>query len=156
VGVRALPLVFVAGWSRGVAPPLGSGTPSRLFENPRLGYTLRTPAGWQASVRPADAVAVITSLPVPNRNDNPERIQLAHGGVYIWIAEYRAVRTSGIPRRPTRIQLGEKQTHACGFGDGYMLTFVDHRRLIQVFVKLGPSTGKRTALAVLNSLRVTP
>jgi hypothetical protein len=33
--------------------------------------------------------------------------------------------------------------------------FCDHGRLLQVFVKFGPSTGKRTALAVLNSLRVT-
>jgi hypothetical protein len=44
---------------------------------------------------------------------------------------------------------------ACGFGEGYMLYFTDHGRLLQVFVKFGPSTGKRTALAVLNSLRVT-
>jgi hypothetical protein len=154
-GVRVLALALVAAWSLGVAPPFSSGAASGLFENPRLGYTLGIPPGWQASVRPADAVAVITSLPVPNRNDNPERIRMQQGGVYIWIGEYRDVRTSGVPRRPTRIQLGERQAYACGFGEGYMLYFTDHRRLIQAFVKLGPSTGKRTALAVLNSLRVT-
>jgi hypothetical protein len=152
--VRLLALVLVAAGALGVPPPLGSGTASAFFESPRLGYTLRVPAGWQASVRPADDVAVITSLPVSNRNDNPERIRLLHGGVYIWIAEYRGVRASGVPRRPTRIQFGMKQAHSCGFGDGYMLYFTDHRRLIQAFVKLGPSTGERTALAVLNSLRV--
>jgi hypothetical protein len=152
--MRLLALVLGAA-ALGVPPPLGSSTASTLFESPRLGYRLRTPARWQASVRPADAVAVITSLPVPNRNDNPELIRLPHGGVYIWIAEYRGVHASGVPRRPTRIQLGMKQAHSCGFGDGHMLYFTDHRRLIQAFVKLGPSTGERTALAVLNSLRVT-
>lgn len=147
--------MLVAAWSLGVAPPLGSGAPSALFENPRLGHTLRIPVGWQASMRPADGVTVITSLPVLNRNDNPERIRLPRGGVYVWIFEYRSVRVSGVPRRPIRIDLGEKQMHACGFGEGYMLYFTDHGRLLQVFVKFGPSTGKRTVLAVLNSLRVT-
>jgi hypothetical protein len=144
--------VLVAALS--VPPQLAPGAASALFESPRLGYTLRTPAGWQASVRPADAVAVITSLPIPNRNDNPERIRLPQGGVYIWIAEYRGIRATGIPRRPVRIQLGQKRAHACGFGNGYMLNFTDHGRLLQVFVKLGSATEKRTALAVLNSLRV--
>jgi hypothetical protein len=153
--VRLLALVVVTAAALGVPTSLGSGTASNLFESPRLGYTLRTPAGWQASVRPADDVAVITSLPISNRNDNPERIRLPHGGVYIWIAEYRRVRATRISRRPVRIQLGEKRAHACGFGDGYMLNFTDYGRLLQVFVKLGPSTGKRTALSVLNSLRVT-
>jgi hypothetical protein len=77
------------------------------------------------------------------------------GGVYIWIFAYRGVRVSGVPRRPIRIDLGEKQMHACGFGEGYMLYSRTTAWLLQVFVKFGPSTGKRTALAVLNSLRVT-
>jgi len=151
--MRLLALVPLAA-ALAVPPPPGSGTTSALFESPRLGYTLRIPAGWQASVRPGDAVAVITSLQVPNRNDNPERIRLPHGGVYIWIAKYRGIRASGVPRRPTRIQLREEQAHSCGFGNGDMRYFMDHGRLIQLFVKLAPFTSKHTAGAVLNSLRV--
>jgi len=36
-----------------------------------------------------------------------------------------------------------------------MLRFRDRGRLLQAFVKLGPSAGGRDALAVLNSLRAT-
>jgi hypothetical protein len=36
-----------------------------------------------------------------------------------------------------------------------MLHFRDRGRVLQAFVKLGPSTGGRDALGILNSLRVT-
>jgi hypothetical protein len=156
-GVRliALGLVVLAASWIGVARPADSAAASRLFESPRLGYTLRTPSSWEASVRPGDEdVTVITSLRVPNRNDNPERIGLRRGGVYIWIAEYRGVPMIGIPRRAAGIQLGEKRAHACGFGEGYMLRFADHGRLIQAFIKLGPFASEGAALAVLNSLQI--
>jgi hypothetical protein len=153
--MKAVAVTLTVAWSLAASPSLGSSVTSTRFEHPRDGYGLRLPAGWRASVRQVDDVMVITSLPVPNRNDNPERIQLPRGGVYIWIAEYRGVRPSGIPRRPARIQLGEKRAHACGFGEGYMLHFTDRGRLLQVFVKLGPVTDTSRALGVLDSLRVT-
>jgi hypothetical protein len=147
-------LLVVAG-ALAFSPCLGSGGASVGFGNPRLAYTLRIPAGWKASVRRVDGVTLITSLPVPNRNDNPERIRLRRGGVYIWIADYGPVTSSGVRPRPNRIELGNKSGHACGFGEGYMLHFTDKGRLLQIFVKLGPATSTRTARAVLNSLRVT-
>ena len=153
--MRVLVLGLALAASLSFAQPVGSWGASGVFENPRLGYTLRIPAGWQASVRSADDAAVITSLPVPNRHDNPERIRLPRHGVYIWIFDYGRVRGSGFSPRPVRIRLREKQMHECGFGEGYMLRFTEQGRLMQAFVKLGPATGKSTALAVLNSLRVT-
>jgi hypothetical protein len=35
-----------------------------------------------------------------------------------------------------------------------MLNFADDQRLLQIFVKVGPSTDTRSVLAVLNSLQV--
>jgi hypothetical protein len=153
--VRVVALVLVVAGSLTIAPPVRSDAASRVFGSPSLGYTLRTPTGWLASIRVPDGAVVVTSLAVPNRNDNPERIRLPRGGVYIWIADWGRVGGDGFPRRPTRIELGEKQVHSCGFGEGYMIRFRDHGQLIQAFVRLGPSTGKGAALAVLNSLRVT-
>ena len=48
-------------------------------------------------------------------------------------------------RRPTRIELGDKQVHSCGFGEGYMIRFTDHGQLIQAFVRLGSSWKGRRA-----------
>jgi hypothetical protein len=152
--MKAAAVTLTVAWSLAASPSLGSGVTSTRFEHPRDGYGLRLPAGWRASVRQVDDVMVITSLAVPNRNDNPERVHPPRGGVYMWLVEYRGVRAGGIPRRPTRIRLGAKRMHSCGFGEGYMLRFNDHGRLLQVFVKLGPATLADTALAVLDSLRV--
>jgi hypothetical protein len=152
--VKALVLALVVAWSVGAPSSLGSGVASDRFENQRLGHTLLVPSDWQGSVRPKDGVTVITSLPVPNRNDNPERIRLSRGDVYIWIFDYGPVLASGSPARPARIELGKKRMHSCGFGEGYSLHFRDRGDLVQVFVKLGPFTGKQAVLAVLNSLRV--
>jgi hypothetical protein len=146
-------LVLVAAGSLGVSPSVDSSVALVRFENPHLGHTLGIPAGWTASIRPADGATVVTSSGVSNRNDNPERIWLSHGGVYVLIFDYGRVRARGVAPRPARIQLGEKSTHSCGFGEGYMLNFTDHGTLLQVFVKLGQSTSTSTVLAVLNSLR---
>jgi hypothetical protein len=153
-GVKLFLIMLVTGSALAVSPSVGSGVVSHRFENPHLSYTLRIPVGWKATVRREGGVAVVTSLPVPNRNDNPERVPLARGGAYIWISDYGRVRSNGIGSRPAQIQLGEKSSHACGFGEGYMLNFTDHQRLLQIFVKVGPSTDTRSVLAVLNSLQV--
>jgi hypothetical protein len=76
------------------------------------------------------------------------------GGVYIWIFDYGRLPANSVPARPARIQLGERRMHACGFGEGYSLDFEDHGDAIHIFVKLGPWTGVRGVLEVLNSLRV--
>ena len=151
--MRTIALVLFAISLLGVGGVPSSSGASRLYENQALDYTLRLPSGWKASLR-AYGGAVITSVPVPNRNDNPERIRLPRGGVYIWVFEYRGVRTTGISRRQDGIGLGEKRMHSCGFGEGYMVRFTDRGRLIQAFVKLGPSTDTQAALAVLRTVRM--
>jgi hypothetical protein len=103
---------------------------------------------------PANGVTVITSVAVPNRNDNPERIALPSGGVYIWIFEYGRVH-GDFPRRPRTIELGTEEMHTCGFGEGYMVLFKDHGRLLQIFVRLGSHADQSLVLEVLDSLRVT-
>jgi hypothetical protein len=152
--VRVVALVLIVAGSLTTAPTVRSDAASRMFGSPSLGYTLRTPTGWQASIRVPDGAVVVTSLAVPNRNDNPERIRLPRGGIYMLIFDWGRVR-GGFPQRPTWIELGDKQMHSCGFGEGYMIRFRDHDQLIQAFVRLAPSTGKGAALAVLNSLRVS-
>jgi hypothetical protein len=152
--VRIALLVLVAALAAGVSPSVRSSVTSVRFESPRLDYTLRVPAGWKASVRPEDGTAVVTSPSIPNRNGNPERIRLPRTGVYIWIGEYGRVRSSGVESRPARIRLGEKRSHACGFGEGYMLRFSDHGRLLQVFVKVGTAADLPSVLSLLNSLEV--
>jgi hypothetical protein len=134
--------------------PVGYGQTWRTFANPRLGHTLRIPPDWRATVHPASGVTVITSVAVPNRNDNPERIALPSGGVYIWIFEYGRAH-GDFPRRRGRIGLGTEEMHTCGFGEGYMVLFKDHGRLFQIFVKLGPRADQSVLLEVLDSLRVT-
>jgi hypothetical protein len=152
--VKFLALALVMAGLVGVGSPSGSAASSPLYKNRVLDFTLRVPPGWKASVR-AYGGAVITSVPVPNRNGNPERIRLPRGGVYIWVFEYRGARTTGIPRRRNGVRLGAKRVHSCGFGEGYMVRFTDRGQLIQAFVKLGPQTGARAALDVLQSVRVT-
>jgi hypothetical protein len=145
--VRAFALVLFVTWSLGVpAVP-------QLYDSAGVDFTLRIPLGWKASLRRSGGV-VVTSVPVRNRDDNPERIQLPRGGVYVWVFGYRGVRATGIPPRQKGIRLGEKQVHSCGFGEGYMVRFTDRGRLIQAFVKLGPAAGTEAALAVLESVRV--
>jgi hypothetical protein len=141
-------------WLLASPAPVGYGQTWTMFANPRLGHTVRLPPGWRATVRPADGVTVITSIPVLNRNDSPERIALTSGGVYIWIFDYGRVR-GDFPRRPSRIELGTSAMHTCGFGDGYMVRFRGHGRLLQIFVKLGSRADPGVVLAVLDSLRVT-
>lgn len=150
--LAVLPLAVA--WLLSSPAPLGYGQTWTTFANPRLGHTVRLPPGWRATVRPADGVTVITSVPVPSRNDNPERIALTGGGVYIWIFDYGRVR-GDFPRRPGRIELGTVEMHTCGFGEGYMVLFRDHGRLLQIFVKLGSHADRGVALAVLDGLRVT-
>jgi hypothetical protein len=153
VRASALVVVLLVTLSLSAASASVSSAASRLYANPGLDFTLRTPSRWEASARLYGG-AVVTSVAVPNRNDNPERIRLPPGGVYIWVFEYRGARTEGIPRRQDGVRLGEKRAHSCGFGEGYMVRFTDRGQLIQAFVKLGPSADGRAALAVLRSLRV--
>jgi hypothetical protein len=147
----ALAAVLV-GWLSTMPTSVGSGQIWRSFENPRLDHKLRIPPTWRPSVRPADGVSVITSVAVPNRNDNPERIKLPRGGVSIWIFDYGRV-SGDVPARPRRIELGREEIHSCGFGEGYAPSFRDHGRLFHVFVKLGPYANRAVVLAVLNSIR---
>jgi len=154
-GVKTFALAPVAvAWLLAAPTSVGSGQVWSTFENPRLGHTLRIPPGWRASVQPADGVTVITSVAVLNRNDNPERIKLPRGGVYVWIFDYGRV-FGDFSSRPTQIELGREEMHSCGFGEGYALHFRDHGQLLQVFVKLGPHAARGIVLAVLNSIRMT-
>ena len=134
-----------------IALPVPGGAWSE-FADARLAYTLRLPTGWHATV--SHGAAIITSVPVANRYANPEMVRLPRGGAYIRILDYGRIR-GAVPPRPAQIELGRKETHACGYGEGYLLGFRDRGRVIQAFVKLGPRTGGRAALAVLNSLRGT-
>jgi hypothetical protein len=153
--VKHLALVAMAvTWPLAAPMNVSPGQIMSTFENPRLGHTLRIPQGWHASVRPADGVTVITSIAVPNRNDNPERIKLPSGGVYVWVFDYGRV-SGDFPARPSRMKLGREEMHECGFGEGYALHFKDHGQVIHVFVKLGPHADRGTVLSVVNSLRVT-
>ena len=122
------------------------------FADASIAYTLRLPPGWQATV--SHGAAIVTSTAVANRDANPERIRLPRGGAYLRILDYGRIR-GAVPPRPRQIDLGPTETHACGYGEGYLVSFRDHGRVIQAFVKLGPRTGERTAVAVLNSLHVT-
>ena len=153
--VKTLAVVPLAvAWLLASPTHVGYGQTWTTFSNPRLGHTLRLPRDWRASVRPADGATVITSVPVRSRNDNPERIPLTSDGVYIWIFDYGRVR-GDFPARPARIKLGTLEIHTCGFGEGYMVLFRDHGRLVQIFVKLGSQADRGVALGVLDGLRVT-
>jgi hypothetical protein len=145
-------LAAAAVWSLAAPAAPGSGVVLGRFHAARVAYTLRLPPGWHATVH--HRAALITSGPVPNVYDNPERVRLPRGGVYVWIFDYGRIR-GDFPARPGQLHLGTKQFHTCGFGEGYMLRFRNRGRVLQAFVKLGPAAGGRDALAVLNSLRVT-
>ena len=154
--MKSFALSLAVLWSLVLPAAPSSGLVWRNFEDARVAYTLRLPPGWHATVSPTlqRGATVITSAPVADRNDSPERVRLRPGGVYIWIFDYGPVR-GDFPERPGRLRLGRKEVHSCGFGEGYMLYFRDRGRVLQAFVRLGPSTGGRDALAILNSLRVT-
>jgi hypothetical protein len=122
------------------------------FNDARLAYTLSLPPGWRATVW--HRATIVTSVPVADRFANPERIRLPRGGAYVRILDYGRIR-GAVPPRPRQIALGRKETHACGYGEGYLLGFRDRGRVIQAFVKLGPGTSAGATVAVLNSLRVT-
>jgi hypothetical protein len=151
--VKTLTLAAAAVWSLAAPVAPGSGLVWDRFVDARVAYTLRLPRGWHATV--LHGGTVITSVPVANVYDNPERVRLPRGGAYVWIFDYGRLR-GDFPERPERFQLGRREAHSCGFGEGYMLHFRDRGHVLQVFVKLGPSAEGRSALAVLDSLRVTP
>jgi hypothetical protein len=151
--VKPLALVASALWSLAAPVAPDSGLVWDRFEDARVAYTLRIPPGWHATVH--HGATLVTSVPVEDRYDNPERVRLPRGGFYLWIFDYGRIPGGDLPRRRDRLQLGRKEMHSCGFGEGYMLHFRDRGRMLQAFVKLGPFTGGREALAVLNSLRVT-
>ena len=150
--MKALALTAAAVWSLAAPVAPDSGLVWGRFGDARVAHTLRIPPGWHATVH--RRAALITSVPVANLYDNPEQVRLPRGGVYVWIFDYGRL-PGDVPDRPGRLRLGKKEFHTCGFGEGYMLRFRDRGRLLQAFVKLGPSAGGRDALAVLNSLRAT-
>jgi hypothetical protein len=151
--VKALALAAATAWSLAVPVFPNSGLLWDRFEDARVAYTLRLPPGWEATV--LHGTTIVTSVPVADRYANPERIRLPHGGVYVWIFDYGQV-PGYFPARPARLALGREKAHGCGFGEGYSLRFRDRSHLLQVFVKLGPQTGERMVLSVLDSLSVTP
>jgi hypothetical protein len=151
--VKALALAVATAWSLAVPAAQDAGLVWGRFADARVAYTLRLPPGWQATV--LHGTTVVTSIPVADRYANPERIRLPHGGLYVWIFDYGRV-PGDFPARPARLALGRQKAHGCGFGEGYSLRFSDRGHLLQVFVKLGPQTGERMVLSVLDSLSVTP
>jgi hypothetical protein len=110
--------------------------PGSRFVDARVAYTLWIPPGWHAVV-----------------DHGATRITSRDGG-YVWVFDYGRI-PGDFPERPDRLELGRKEVHGCGFGEGYMLHFRDQGRLLQAFVRLGPSTEEHDALTLLNSLRVT-
>ncbi len=151
--MKAVVLALAVAWPLVVPAAPDSGLVWSRFHDARVGYTLRIPPDWNATVH--HGATIVSSVRLHNRYDSPERIRLPRGSVYIKIFDYGPVEGDVFESRSGHLELGRKEVHTCGFGEGYMLRFRDRGRAIQAFVKLGPWASGRDALAVLNSLRVT-
>jgi hypothetical protein len=139
-GERGLAFAYPSPWQLHYEGPLTSAVPARL--QVALGtFRLR-----QSVPDPGCAPATALEARVP-------------GDGFLFLAEDEGLsreQLAAVPRRPVRLRLprASHHRHRC-FGMSWYVRFRDQDRAFQAFV-YGPRARRRQALAILDSLRVTP
>ena len=166
--VRTLALAFVA---LGLQTATSSVPLPQKFENPRVGISLRYPAGWFATRRPLTQLvspaqaAAVASFSLRQRhvdtNCTPRRALARVGsrGAFIFLLEYSVERKSDFPPRPRHFVLPRKPRDFECLPRTYALLFRDRGRYFQAHVALGTRASQQTraaVVAVLDSLVVKP
>lgn len=133
----------------------GEGGPER-FENAVHGHTVVLPQGWQARLKPDDAMTVASTYRVrdPSRIDEVQ----PRGGARLWLLSYgRMACPAGATRLGQPITLGERSSFE-GMREGYSVTFCRGGHVFQALVKVGAVVSDRRlaeVVSVLESVRLT-
>jgi hypothetical protein len=152
--VKVVALVVAIACPLAAAAPLDSGRDWGHFRNPAAGHELRVPPGWLAYE--VYGVTIVSARPLANPEASPADVKLHRGDVYLRIDQTATkVYAGDEPARPERFaKLPPAQGYDCGFGHGHALLFRERGYHVHAFVRL-EGGGDRTALAILNTLRVT-
>jgi len=153
--VKTVALALALSWSLAAAAPLDSGRDWGHFRNRAAGHELRVPPGWHTYAR--HGVTVISSQPLPRPEKMPAELWLGRRSTYIRIDQTATKAYAGDePARPERFtELPPAQGYDCGFGEGHAVLWRERGFHLHAFVRLGRGADGRTALAVLNTVRVT-
>ncbi len=135
----------------------GGGLPApERFENTVHGHTLLLPSGWQARMRPEDAMTSAASYRVRDLSRIDE--VPPHGGARLWLLSYgRMACPAGAAPSSQPISLGELSSFE-GMREGYNVTFCRGEHVFQALVKVGAGVkAARLAdvVSVLESVRLT-
>jgi len=82
-------------------------------------------------------------------------IVISSQSTWIWLASYGPAHAGEYGPRPEHFELrdADRRFQTCGLGfEGWNLTFVDHGRVVQAIVRVGPGTPKSDATRVLDGL----
>lgn len=152
--MRVVALVVVLAGALAAAAPLDSGREWGHFRNRAVGHELRVPPGWRAYQ--VYGVTIVSSRALADPKASPADVKLRRGDVYLRIDQTATKAYAGDePARPERFtELPRARGYDCGFGHGHALLFRERGYHFHAFVRLEGGSG-RTALAILNTLRVT-
>jgi protein MpaA len=133
----------------------GGGAPER-FENTVHGHSVLLPAGWQARLKPGDAMTSAATYRVRDLNridEVPPR-----GAARLWLLSYGQMACPvGATRSGERISLGRLSSFE-GMREGYNLSFCRGGHVFQALIKVGAGVkAARLAevVSVLESVRLT-
>jgi protein MpaA len=150
-------LLLSLAWAGAAPSATDLGQQWGTLRNDVTGHSVRVPPGWFAAVRADDGTTIVGSRPIADVGRSPGTIRLRSRDTFVWIFQYRGMKVfaGDEPARPRRFRLPPRGSYDCGYGDGHRLLFSERGQRFHVFVRRGEGASERTALRILDSLRLT-